>query len=138
MLDEIVSSKISKTDFEMYQQHFRNEMGIENLFSDIDSESDQRHSVNKSIFSDKNNKILNIKWDVSSCGSSTLYYPMRNSHEMAIGKTDPTLIFDRILENSSNNFHEHLFLENSSTFGKEPGVIYQVFQKSARLMAQNL
>ena len=60
MLDEIVNSKISKTDFEMYQQHFRNEMGIENLFSDIDSESDQRHSVHESIFSRKNNKKLNI------------------------------------------------------------------------------
>ena len=59
MSDEIVSSKISKTDFEMYQQHFRNEMSIWNLFSDNDSESDQRHSVNESIFSDKNNEILN-------------------------------------------------------------------------------
>ena len=104
MLNEIVSSKISKTDFEMYQQHFRNEMSIENLFSDIDSESDQRHSVNEAIFSENNNKILNIiKWDASSCGSSTLYYPMRNSNEMTIGKMDPTLI------NSSNHFHEHLF-----------------------------
>ena len=56
MLDEIVNSKISKTDFEMYQQHFRNEMGIENLFSDIDSESEQRHSVHEPIFSHKNNK----------------------------------------------------------------------------------
>ena len=45
MLNEIVSSKISKTDFQMYQQHLKNQMGIENLFSDIDSESDQRHSV---------------------------------------------------------------------------------------------
>ena len=60
MLDEIASSKISKTDFEMYQQHFRNEMSIENLFSDKDSESDQRHSVQQSIFSAKNNKIFNI------------------------------------------------------------------------------
>ena len=123
----------------MYQQHFRNEMSIENLFSDIDSESDQRHSVNEAIFSENNNKILNIiKWDASSCGSSTLYYPMRNSNEMTIGKTDPTLIFDRFLESSSNNFHEHLFLESSSTFDREPGAIYQVFQKSTRLMAQNL
>ena len=45
MLNQIVGSKISKSDFESYQQHFKNEMGIENLFSDIDSESDQRHSV---------------------------------------------------------------------------------------------
>ena len=45
MLNEIISSKISKTDFQMYQQHLKNEMGFENLFSDIDSESDQRHSV---------------------------------------------------------------------------------------------
>ena len=45
MLDQIVSSKISKSDFESYQQHLKNEMGIENLFSDIDSQSGQRNSV---------------------------------------------------------------------------------------------
>ena len=54
MLDQIVRTKISKSDFESYQQHFKNEMGIENLFSDIDSESDQRHSVKESMFSGAN------------------------------------------------------------------------------------
>ena len=61
MSNEIVSSKTSKTDIEhfqkLHQQHFRNEMSIENLFSDNNSKSDQRHSINESIFSDKNNKI---------------------------------------------------------------------------------
>ena len=42
MLDEIVGSKISKSDFEMYQQHMKSEMGLENLFSDIDTESHLR------------------------------------------------------------------------------------------------
>lgn len=45
MLDEILSSKITKSDFEMYRQHLRSEMGVENLFTDIDAESEQRQSV---------------------------------------------------------------------------------------------
>ena len=45
MLDEILGSKITKSDFEMYRQHLRSEMGVENLFTDIDAESEQRQSV---------------------------------------------------------------------------------------------
>ena len=49
-----------------------------------------------------------LKWDASSRWPSSLYYPMRNSDQMIIGKTHPTLFFRS--QESNKNFSKNRFV----------------------------